>query len=79
MKAGLVVEAMDTQRKEKMYAPAIDVHRMNIGFIIGKLQSLGELKRGTEDTDTYHRIKLLYNQMEKDMNQSEANKNIVEL
>ena len=79
MKAGLVVEAMDTQRKEKRYTPAIDVHRMNIGFIIGKLQSLGELKRGTEDTDTYHRIKLLYNQMERDMNQSEANKNIVEL
>ncbi len=79
MKAGLMVEAMDAQRKEKRYAPAIDVNRMNIGFIIGKIQSLGELKRGTEDTNTYHRIKTLYNQMETDMNQSEANKNIVEL
>lgn len=79
MKAGLIVEATDIQRKENLYSPAIDVSKFKIGFIISKLQSVGEMKRGNAHTETYHRIKILYNQMEEAMYQSDANKNIAEL
>ena len=78
MKAKLVVESIDPQTKDTMYTPAVDVAKLTIGFIIHKLNGLGELRRSSS-AESYHQLKHLYNEMEDAMYASPANKNIVDL
>jgi membrane protein len=79
IKAGLILEVTDSQSKESLYTPAMEVQKLNLAFIVSRLESVGELKRGSNESETYHHIKTLYNQMEEAMFRSEANKNIAEL
>jgi membrane protein len=78
MKARLIVESAEVQSKDMVYTPAMDVAKLDIGFIVSKLNGLGELKRLSSAT-AYHKIKHLYNEMEAAMYASAANKNIVDL
>jgi membrane protein len=78
MKAKLVVESIDPQTKDTIYTPAVDVAKLTIGFIIHKLNGLGELRRSSS-AESYHQLKHLYNEMEDAMCASPANKNIVDL
>jgi membrane protein len=78
-KAGLVLESIDAKNKETVYAPAMDISKLTIGFILSKLNGLGELKKSSVNLHEYHEIKTLYNQMEDAMYASSANKNIVDL
>ena len=62
--------------KEFCYVPAVDTSFLTMGYIINKLESLGELKK--HESDTLHQIKVHYIELENAMNKSSANKNILE-
>jgi membrane protein len=79
IKAGLIVESVNGKTKDTVYTPALDVNSMSIGFVLAKLNGLGELKKSNSQAEAYHRIKILYNEMEDAMYASEANKNIADL
>ncbi len=78
MKAKLVVESVEFKTKDPIYTPAVDVSKLTIGFIINKLNGLGDLRRASS-AESYHQLKQLYNEMEDAMYASPANKNIVDL
>jgi membrane protein len=79
IKAGLLVESVSGKTKDAVYTPAVDLELMTIGFVIAKLNGLGELKKSHSNAEAYHRIKTLYNEMEDAMYASTANKNIADL
>jgi membrane protein len=79
MKAKLIIESVEPRSKDSVYTPGVDIAKLTIGFIVGKLNGLGELKRGVSATESYQQIKHLYNEMEDAMYASPANKNIVDL
>ena len=79
MKAKLIVESVETRSKDAVYTPAVDVAKLTIGFIVTKLNGMGELKRGVSTAASYQQLKHYYNEMEDAMYASPANKNIVDL
>jgi membrane protein len=79
IKAKLVVESVDRQTKDAVYTPAIDAAKLNIAFIIQKLNSAGELKRADKPSEDLLKIKQYYNELELAMQHSSANKHIVDL
>lgn len=79
IKAGLVVESMDSKMKEGLFTPAMDIARLDIGFILKKINGLGELKRSDTITQEFQLIKAYYNDLEEAMVASPSNKNIVDL
>lgn len=64
------------KNKEYCYLPALDLQYLKVGFIINKLESIGQLKK--HDSTVLHQIKLTYIELEDAMNQSSANKHILE-
>jgi membrane protein len=79
IKAGLAVESMDTKLKEGSFSPGMDIALMDIGFILKKLNGLGELKRSDTTTQEFQQIKAYYNDLEDVVSKSSSNKNIVDL
>jgi membrane protein len=79
IKAGLLVESIDLKTKEGVFTPAIDSSRLTMGYIIARIEGLGELKRSSQTSEAYQHIKSLYNQMEDDMYKSSANKHIADI
>lgn len=78
MKAKLIVESIEPKTKDAVYTPAVDIAKLTIGYIVSKLNGLGELKR-VSASPSYHQLKQYYNDMEDAMYASPANKNIVDL
>jgi membrane protein len=78
MKAKLVVESVDPKTKDMIYTPAVDIAKLTMGYIISKLNGMGELKH-VAASESYHHLKSLYNDMEDAMYASPSNKNIVDL
>lgn len=73
----LVAKTVEHEKsREYCYVPALDLSMLSMGFIINKLESLGELKK--HPGDVMHQIKVNYIQLEEAMNASSANKNILE-
>jgi membrane protein len=64
------------KNKEYCYVPALDLQYLKVGFIINKIESMGQLKK--HDGEVLHQIKLTYIALEDAMNQSSANKHILE-
>ncbi len=79
MRAKLVAETTETKGRESTYLPAMDISRLNMAFVINKMESVGEMKTGGAGDHELHRIKELYNELEKAMFNSPANRNITEL
>lgn len=78
IKAKLVVEGHDeTKDKETVYLPGMDLKRLNIAFIVSKIESVGVMKKS--DSETLTKIKQLYNELEEVALKSSANKNILEI
>jgi len=79
--AGLVTSTvLNEKTKEYSYVPALDIALLNLGFIINKLESDGELKKHEGgDDDLFYQIKLHYLKLEEAINKSSANKNILDL
>lgn len=73
IRAGLIVESIDPVLKEGVFTPAIDPSKFTMGFVIGKIEGLGELKRSQKTSAEYQLIKTLYNEMEEAMYKSPAN------
>lgn len=76
IRAGLIVESIEPKTKEGIFTPAIDISKLTLGFVIGRIEGLGELKRGSHTSEEYLRIKMLYNEMEDAMYKSPSNKHI---
>jgi hypothetical protein len=70
---------MDTKLKEGSFSPGMDIALMDIGFILKKLNGLGELKRSDTTTQEFQQIKAYYNDLEDIVSKSSSNKNIVDL
>ncbi|MES2779999.1 MAG: YhjD/YihY/BrkB family envelope integrity protein [Bacteroidota bacterium] len=79
IRAGLIVESIDPATKEGVFTPAIDISKLTIGFVISKIEGLGELKRSSHTSEEYLRIKTLYNEMEDAMYKSPSNKHIADI
>ncbi|MES2558545.1 MAG: YhjD/YihY/BrkB family envelope integrity protein [Bacteroidota bacterium] len=79
IRAGMIVESIDPKLKEGIFTPAIDISKLTIGFVIGRLEGLGELKRGIRTSEEYLKIKTLYNEMEDAMYKSPSNKHIADI
>lgn len=79
IKARLVVESIEAKTKETVFTPAVDASKLTIGFIIHKLESVGELKRSSQTAEAFQKIKTYYNELELAMLQSPSNKHIVDL
>ncbi len=77
VKCDLIAETIEANKVEHYFIPGLDISYLNLGFIINKLESLGELKR-TGNGETFHQIKVKYNDLEHAMNASESNKNITD-
>ncbi len=77
VKCDLIAETIETNKVDHCYIPSLDISYLNLGFIINKLESLGDLKR-SGNSDTLHLIKVKYNDLEYAMNASESNKNITD-
>jgi membrane protein len=66
--------------KEYCYVPALDIAHLTIGFVINKLENAGELsKHEGDEAELFHRIKVNYIELEKAMNNSDANKHILDI
>ncbi len=74
IRAKLVAESNEGKSKDPVYLPAMDIARLNIAFIVSKLESVGELRKS--DSDTLTKIKSLYKDLEQATFNSAANKNI---
>jgi DNA-binding IscR family transcriptional regulator len=80
IKSGLVVESVtDTKNKEGLFSPAMDLSMLTMGFIIQKIEGLGELRRSEITAQEFQLIKQYYNDMEEAMFASPSNKNIADL
>lgn len=79
IKAKLVVESVDRKTKDAVFTPAIDASKLTIGYIVHKLENVGELKRSAYKDDVFQQIKTYYNELELAMLRSPANKHIVDL
>lgn len=77
LKCDLIAETIEEYKNEHCFVPALDVEYLRLGFIINKLESLGQLKR-TGNSEILHQIKIKYNDLEQAMNDSESNKNILD-
>jgi membrane protein len=77
IKSDLISETIEENKVEHSYVPGLDISHLSIGFIINKLESLGDLKR-TGSSETLHLIKVKYNDLEHAMNSSNSNLNIVD-
>jgi len=76
-KCDLVAKTVEEgKNKEYCYVPALDLQYLKVGFIINKLESIGQLKK--HESVVLHQIKLTYIELEDAMNQSSANKHILE-
>lgn len=64
------------KNKDYCYVPALDLQYLRVGFIINKIESLGQLKK--HEGEVLHQIKLTYIALEDAMNQSSENKHILE-
>ncbi len=75
---GLVAKTVELDKnKDFGYTPALDVGFLKISYIINKLESEGELKR--HENAMMHNIKVSYLGLEDAMNDSESNKNILDI
>lgn len=73
----LVAKTVENEKsREYCYVPALDIAMLNMGFIINRLESLGELKK--HPGEIMHQIKVNYIKLEEAMNASSANKNILD-
>ncbi len=78
IKAKLVVEGRESgKNKDAVYLPAMDLARLNIAFVVSKIESVGVMKKS--DSETLTAIKQLYNELEEATFKSAANKNIMEI
>ena len=77
VRAKLIAESVEGKNKDAVYLPAIDIARLNIAFVVNKLESIGELR--VSDSDTLTKIKHLYNDLELATFNSASNKNITEI
>ncbi|MES2689981.1 MAG: YihY/virulence factor BrkB family protein [Bacteroidota bacterium] len=78
--ADLVAQTVEKEGvKEYCFVPALDIQFLTVGFIINKLESLGELsKHDGDEAELFHRIKVNYIELERAINNSEANKHILD-
>jgi membrane protein len=79
IKANLVVEALNPKTKDTLFTPAVDIAKLTMSYIIQKLNSVGEMKRGTITDESFQKIKTYYNELEVAMHQSPSNKHIIDL
>jgi membrane protein len=77
VKCGLLAETIEEKKNGHFYIPALDLSHLHIGFIINRLESLGEFSRGGS-SEILHAIKVKYNDLEHAMNASVSNKNIID-
>jgi membrane protein len=79
-KADLVAQTVEKEQvQEYCYVPALDMQFLTVGFIIGKLESLGDLgSHNAEEGEVFHKIKVNYLELEQAMNESTANKHILD-
>jgi membrane protein len=61
------------------YLPASDIAQYNMGFVINKLESSGNLRKVESADDTFFRIKSVYSELERAMINAPANKNILDI
>jgi len=77
IKCDLISETVEANKVDHCYTPGLDLSHLKLGFIINKLESLGDFRR-TDDAQIFHHIKVKYNDLEHAMNTSESNKNITD-
>lgn len=77
IKCDLIAETIEENKVEHCYTPGLDISHLNLGFIINKLESLGDFRRA-DNAQIFHHIKVKYNDLEHAMNASESNKNITD-
>lgn len=75
----LIEETFDRHKKETCYIPALDLSHLTIGYIINRLESFGATKVDIDTLRDYGKIKLLYDDMEVAMIESNSNKNILDI
>jgi membrane protein len=79
IKAGLLMESVSKDDANAVYTPAMDIVKLNIAFVLRKLNEVGEMKRFGADSNTLQTIKEKYFAMEKEYTQSPTNINIIEI
>lgn len=77
--SGILVETLTADVKENAYLPVIDVHQLTVSYVLGKLDNMGKGIISQEPTDDLIKISAILEDFSYDIENSEANKLLIEI